>query len=98
MAGFAEPRIDVAMLPVWGWGPRLSQGHMHPASAAKSLQYLRPVAAVPVHWGTLWPAWPHLFFPGRFHDPPHEFAEHAAHFAPEVRILVTMPGDAVAWP
>jgi len=98
MADFAEPHIDVAMLPVWGWGPRLSQGHLHPASAAKALQYLRPTAAVPIHWGTLWPLMPTVFFGSRFHDPPHEFAEHAATFAPDVRILVTMPGDAVAWP
>ena len=98
MADFAEPHIDVAMLPVWGWGPRLSQGHLHPASAAKALQYLRPTAAVPIHWGTLWPLMPTVFFGSRFHDPPHEFAEHAATFAPAVRILVTMPGDAVAWP
>ena len=98
MADFAEPHIDVAMLPVWGWGPKLSEGHLHPASAAKALQYLRPTAAVPIHWGTLWPLMPALFFGSRFHDPPHEFAEHAATFAPEVRILVTMPGDPVAWP
>ena len=95
MADLAEPRLDIALLPVWGWGPRLSQGHMHPASAAKALQHLRPTAAVPIHWGTLWPLLPAAFFPSRFHDPPHEFREHAAAFAPDVRILVTMPGEAV---
>jgi L-ascorbate metabolism protein UlaG (beta-lactamase superfamily) len=95
MADLADPHLDVALLPVWGWGPKLSQGHLHPASAAKALQYLRPTAAVPIHWGTLWPVMPALFFPSRFHRPPHEFAEHAANFAPDVRILVTTPGDAV---
>jgi L-ascorbate metabolism protein UlaG (beta-lactamase superfamily) len=98
MADFAEPHLDLALLPVWGWGPKLSEGHLHPASAALALQYLRPTAAVPIHWGTIWPIRPGLFFPSRFHDPPHEFAEYAAQFAPEVRILVTMPGDAVAFP
>jgi L-ascorbate metabolism protein UlaG (beta-lactamase superfamily) len=98
MADFAEPHLDVALLPVWGWGPRLSQGHLHPASAAKALQYLKPTAAVPIHWGTLWPVMPAIFFPSRFHRPPHEFAEHAANFAPDVRILVTMPGEAVDFP
>jgi L-ascorbate metabolism protein UlaG (beta-lactamase superfamily) len=98
MADFAEPHLDVALLPVWGWGPRLSQGHLHPASAALALQYLEPTAAVPIHWGTIWPIAPGLFFPSRFHAPPHEFAEYAEKFAPEVRILVTMPGDAVAFP
>ena len=98
MADFAEPHLDVALLPVWGWGPKLSHGHLHPASAAKALQYLTPTAAVPIHWGTLWPVLPSIFFPSRFHRPPHEFAEHAAEFAPDVRILVTMPGEAVDYP
>ena len=98
MEDFADPHLDVALLPVWGWGPKLSAGHLHPASAAKALQYLRPTAAVPIHWGTLWPVAPAIFFPSRFHQPPHEFAEHAAHFAPDVRILVTMPGDPIAYP
>jgi L-ascorbate metabolism protein UlaG (beta-lactamase superfamily) len=98
MADFAEPHLDVALLPVWGWGPRLSQGHLHPASAALALQYLRPTVVVPIHWGTIWPIAPGLFFPSRFHEPPHEFAEYAAQFAPDVRVLVTMPGDAVAYP
>ena len=34
--------IDVAVLPVGGWGPRLPDDHLNPLSAAKALQLLRP--------------------------------------------------------
>ena len=30
------PGLDVAMLPVWGWGPRLGHGHMNPRRAAEA--------------------------------------------------------------
>src|SRR4029077_12946503 len=28
-------RIDVALLPIWGWGPRLPAGHLDPARASE---------------------------------------------------------------
>ena len=34
--------IDVAVLPVGGWGPRLPSDHLNPLSAAKALELLRP--------------------------------------------------------
>ncbi len=33
------PHLDVAMLPVWGWGPRLGHGHMNPRTAALALRH-----------------------------------------------------------
>ena len=30
------PGLDVAVLPVWGWGPRLGPGHLNPAQAAEA--------------------------------------------------------------
>ena len=44
--------IDVALLPIWGWGPRLGRGHMGPAEAARAAAMLEPRVAVPIHWGT----------------------------------------------
>ena len=42
-----EP-IDVALLPVWGWGPTLGRGlHLDPQRAAQALRLIRPRAAVP---------------------------------------------------
>ena len=47
--------LDLALLPVWGWGPRLGPGHLDPDRAAEAVALLRPAVAIPIHWGTLWP-------------------------------------------
>jgi len=44
--------IDVALLPIWGWGPSVGAGHLDPESAAAALRLLRPRVVVPIHWGT----------------------------------------------
>jgi L-ascorbate metabolism protein UlaG (beta-lactamase superfamily) len=49
-------RIDVAAVPVWGWGPNLGPGHLDPDRAAEAVVRARVRRAVPVHWGTLHPA------------------------------------------
>ena len=46
-------RVDVALLPVWGWGPSLGPGHLDPVRAAEAVARVQPRIAVPVHWGTL---------------------------------------------
>src|SRR4051794_22453957 len=46
-------RVDVALLPVWGWGPRLPAGHLDPVSAARAVSLVRPSVAIPIHWGTM---------------------------------------------
>lgn len=90
--------VDVALLPVWGWGPRLGPGHMNPGRAADALRVIRPRAAVPIHWGTLWPMGMARVMPDRLEQPPLEFAAAAAKRAPEVRILLTLPGTTVPIP
>ena len=82
--------LDVALLPVWGWGPSLGPGHLDPRRAAEALTLLRPCIAVPIHWGTLAPI-------GRSPDldPPHSFARHAAEIAPEVEVRIVSPGAAL---
>jgi L-ascorbate metabolism protein UlaG (beta-lactamase superfamily) len=49
--------LDVALLPVAGWGPTLGPGHLDPVRAAEAVALLRPALAVPVHWAGLRPAW-----------------------------------------
>ena len=46
-------RLDVALLPVWGWGPKLGPGHLDPVTAAESLRMLRPRMAIPDPLGHL---------------------------------------------
>ena len=48
--------LDVALIPIWGWGPSLGSGkHLDPAGAAEALRRLAPRLAVPIHWGTYYP-------------------------------------------
>ena len=50
--------IDLALLPVWGWGPTLGPGHLDPARAATAAALIAPRVAVPIHWGTFALRWP----------------------------------------
>ena len=91
--------VDLALLPVWGWGPTLGRGlHMDPLAAAEALRLIRPRAVVPIHWGTYWPAAMGRVYPSRLVEPPAAFVEHAAELAPNVRTLPTDIGDEVTLP
>ena len=90
-----SPDLDLALLPVWGWGPTLGPGHLDPERAAAALQLLRPRLAVPIHWGTLHPVGFGNRQPPFLADPPHRFARHAALLAPEVAITILQPGESL---
>lgn len=47
--------IDLALLPISGWGPSLGDGHMNPVSAAEQTELLDPKAVVPIHYGPFFP-------------------------------------------
>jgi L-ascorbate metabolism protein UlaG (beta-lactamase superfamily) len=81
--------MDVAVLPVSGWGPKLPPGHLDPRGAAEALRLLRPRIAVPVHWGTY-----RTPLAARPDDAPAvEFARAAAELAPEVEVRVLAIGE-----
>ena len=84
--------LDLALLPVWGWGHKLGAGHLDPERAARALTLLRPRLAVPIHWGTYHPAGMRRSLGRRLTDPPHEFARIAAELSPAVRVEVLEPG------
>jgi L-ascorbate metabolism protein UlaG (beta-lactamase superfamily) len=84
--------LDVALLPVWGWGPSIGPGHMDPESAARALTLLQPRIAVPIHWGTLFPVGLARLHADRLTEPPRDFVRHAARLAPDVRVEVLQPG------
>jgi L-ascorbate metabolism protein UlaG (beta-lactamase superfamily) len=89
--------IDLALIPVWGWGPTLGRGlHLDPLKAAESLRRIRPRAAVPIHWGTYWPHAMGRVYPERLVEPPAAFVEYASELAPNVRTLATEVGGTVA--
>ncbi len=50
-------QVDVALLPIGGWGRRIPPGHLTPLLAARAAQLLSARIVVPIHWGTYAPAW-----------------------------------------
>ena len=85
--------VDLALLPVAGWGTSVGWGHLDPRRAAVALERIRPRIAVPIHWGTFYPAGLRRLRPAPFADPPHEFARLARELAPEVDVRVLEPGS-----
>jgi L-ascorbate metabolism protein UlaG (beta-lactamase superfamily) len=86
-------QVDLALLPIWGWGLSVGQGHLDPDRAARALQMIQPRVAVPIHWGTLYPAGLRLLRPDPLTEPPREFARRAAQLAPGVEVRVLEPGS-----
>jgi L-ascorbate metabolism protein UlaG (beta-lactamase superfamily) len=92
MADLASP-TDVALLPIWGWGPSLGPGHLDPRSAAEALTLIRPEIAVPIHWGTYYPLTSALRSPPAYLSAPAEaFAHAAAELAPDVAVQILRVG------
>jgi L-ascorbate metabolism protein UlaG (beta-lactamase superfamily) len=90
------PALDLALLPVWGWGPTLGPGHLDPEGAARAAAMLSPRLAVPIHWGTLYPFGLARLRPGRLSQPAEEFAARARELAPQVATRVLSPGESAS--
>jgi L-ascorbate metabolism protein UlaG (beta-lactamase superfamily) len=92
------PELDLALVPIWGWGPSLGRGaHLDPEGAAEAVALLRPKVAVPIHWGTYAPV--HLGLrtvPRYLSEPQAAFSTAAARLAPDVSVHVLAPGEALA--
>ncbi len=86
--------LDLALLPIWGWGPTIGPGHLDPRGAAEALTLLRPRLAVPIHWGTLRP----FYRTGRagfLREPADAFVASARELAPDVEIRILAPGESL---
>jgi L-ascorbate metabolism protein UlaG (beta-lactamase superfamily) len=83
--------VDVALLPVAGWGPTLPPGHLDPSRAAEAARRVRPRIAIPIHWGT-------YGSPGTnvTREPADAFAAAVRDVAPEVEVRVLAPGERVS--
>jgi L-ascorbate metabolism protein UlaG (beta-lactamase superfamily) len=98
MAGLAVG-IDLALLPVWGWGPTAKPSeHLDPAGAARAVAAIRPRYAVPIHWGTLHPVGMRWMRPSTRIDPPHQFAQHVRRLAPDTIVRVVPVGASLRVP
>ena len=85
--------IDVALMPVWGWGPTLGAGHMDPYRAAQASQLIAPHIAIPIHWGTLYPMAIHHLTRAFLVDPPRLFREFILRMAPQIDVRILQPGE-----
>ena len=96
--GIAElPRgLDLALLPIWGWGPSIGPEHLDPEAAARVAALLSPRVVVPVHWGTLYPFGLSRLRGGRLRGPGPEFAALMRELAPQVETRVLSPGETLS--
>jgi L-ascorbate metabolism protein UlaG (beta-lactamase superfamily) len=96
--GMAElgPGLDLALLPIWGWGPSLGPGHLDPKRAAQAAALLSPRIAIPIHWGTLYPLGLARLRPEPLRAPPRQFEAWMQDLAPQVEARVLAPGEATS--
>jgi L-ascorbate metabolism protein UlaG (beta-lactamase superfamily) len=83
--------LDTALLPVWGWGPKVGPGHLDPERAARAAALLAPSTAIPIHWGTY--ASPGAWWREDPELPAREFARLVAVHAPNVEVRILPPGS-----
>ncbi len=92
MTGLVED-LDLALIPIWGWGASLGRGkHLDPDTAAEAVRRLAPKVAVPIHWGTYRPLH-HRSSAPFLTEPAEAFARAAAKVAPEVEVRILRPGE-----
>lgn len=95
--GTVASGADLALLPVWGWGPSIGPGHLDPERAATAVSMISPRLAVPIHWGTFAPVGMGRRLAGLRHRPAIEFQRLASLASPGSRIEVLEPGESVAY-
>jgi L-ascorbate metabolism protein UlaG (beta-lactamase superfamily) len=94
-------RVDLALVPVGGWGPTLDDGHMDPVAGAAAVARVGAEVAVPVHWGTFWPVGLHRVARANhrrlFVTPGDRFVTALADLAPGVRAVLADPGQSLTF-
>jgi L-ascorbate metabolism protein UlaG (beta-lactamase superfamily) len=94
--------VDVALLPVGGWGPMsrpstLGQ-HLGPDEAARVARSLPAAAVVPIHYGTFWPVGLRALRHPGFLGPGAQFREAMTRRAPDIEVHVLDPGTSMTRP
>jgi L-ascorbate metabolism protein UlaG (beta-lactamase superfamily) len=86
--------VEVALLPIAGWGPKLHvRHHLGPDTAAQLAAAIRPRIVIPIHWGTLLRMGLGARRDEIFERPLREFEAHLARLAPGVDLRVLRPGQ-----
>lgn len=84
---------DLVVIPIAGWGPRLSEGHLDPHDAAEACLRSRARRAIPVHWGTLHPPLMDRMWSDWIERPLPEFRQALARTAPHCELIDLRPGE-----
>jgi L-ascorbate metabolism protein UlaG (beta-lactamase superfamily) len=84
--------VDVALLPIWGWGPTLGAGHLDPEGAVRATELLAPRLVLPIHWGTFSPLGLRRGRPSWVDEPVHRFRAGLERVGAEDRLRVLGPG------
>jgi L-ascorbate metabolism protein UlaG (beta-lactamase superfamily) len=87
--------VDVALLPIAGWGPTVGKGHIDPERAIEAVSMLRPRVVIPIHWGTLLRTDLHGRRPELLTTPADELRSLMARAAPQVQVEVLDPGESL---
>ncbi len=86
--------VDLALLPIWGWGRSLGPGHLDPMRAAEAAALIAPTCVVPIHWGTF--ALPKPLRPANdLWLPARQFAASVRQRAPGVEVRILAPSETV---
>jgi L-ascorbate metabolism protein UlaG (beta-lactamase superfamily) len=92
LAAEAGP-VDLALVPVGGWGPSLGPGHLDPVRAAEAVRRVGAAVAVPLHFGTFWPIGLDRVKPELFLPPGERFRAAMTAIDPQVRVDLLVPGE-----
>lgn len=68
--------VDLALVPIGGWGPSLGTHHVDPAQAVDAVAEVGARWVLPVHYGTFWP----LVLPTGTRSHTHWFSSPATRF------------------
>ena len=93
MATLSARPVDLALLPIGGWGPSLGEGHLDPRRAVDVVELVRPRAVLPIHYGTFWPIGLSRVRPHLFDDPGRQFLELARRLTPDVEVHLLAPSS-----
>ena len=90
--------VDVALLPIWGWGPKLGPGHLDPRTAAEAAALLDAGVVVPIHWGTYSPSILRNRPPSWLTEPVDRFGVELDRIGLGDRVRVLAPGERLVLP
>lgn len=95
-AGMADlTAIDVALIPIWGWGSTIGEGHLDPARAVEATGLIDPAAVVPIHWGTYAPEDARRRQPRWLDEPIGRFVDAIERSELADRLRLLRPGESI---